>query len=256
VLTTKTIPFLLATGLLLVVPWAARAADEEIQVYEDDLSAKGESGVDVHNNFVLSGRATPAYPGEQPPLHVYRLTPEFYYGLTDSLELGLYLLSTHASDGATHMDGEKVRIKYVAPHDHEDGFYWGANLEVGRTQRLVSETPWNAQLKGILGYRYGHWTFVANPNVDWSLSAGGGAAGLSLDMRVAYAVTKETQLAVESYNQLGPVSSLGPLNAYEKQVFAVVDHEFAHFDISAGLGRGYAGDADRYTLKLIVGKHF
>src|SRR6185369_7607057 len=69
------------------------AAPEEIQVYIDDLSKPGGTGMDVHNNYVVSGSGTPDYPGALPPRHVYRLTPEFYYGLTDSLELGLYLLS-------------------------------------------------------------------------------------------------------------------------------------------------------------------
>ena len=245
-----------ATALLAGIPCASRAADEEIQVYEDDLSLQGGSGVDVHNNFVLSGRTSSSYAGEQPPLHVYRLTPEFYYGLTDSVELGLYLLSTRSASGATRFDGEKVRVKYVAPHDHEEGFYWGANLELGRTTRLVSETPWNAQLKGILGFRHDRWTIVANPNMDWSLSSGGGAADFSLDWRIAYSLSKATQLGVESYNQLGPASRLRLLSDYEKQVFIVLDHGFPSVDISAGLGRGLTGDADRWTLRLIVGKHF
>jgi hypothetical protein len=247
---------LFVAAFLLGASWRSQAADEEIQVYEDDLSSQGASGVDVHNNFVLSGRSSPSYAGEQAPQHVYRLTPEFYYGLTDSVELGLYLLSTHAADGGMHFDGEKVRIKVVAPHDHEEGFYWGGNLEVGRTSSRVSEFPWNAQLKGILGFRHEHWTFVANPNVDWSLSAQGGPADLSLDFRIAYALSKATQLGIESYNQLGPVSQPGALNHFEKQLFVVVDHEFSSLDISAGLGRGLTDDADRWTLKLIVGKHF
>ena len=211
--------------LLLGVPFTGYAADEEIQVYEDDLSPQGSAGVDVHNNFVLSGRSTPSYAGEQPPQHVYRLTPEFYYGLTDSVELGLYLLSTRASGGEIRFDGEKVRVKYVAAHDHDEGFYWGGNLELGRTTRLVSENPWNAQLKGILGFRHDRWTFVANPNVDWSLSSRGGPAELSLDFRIAYATSSTTKLALESYNVLGPVSQPGAFSGFDKQVFIVLDHD-------------------------------
>lgn len=77
----------LLAGLAFAAP-AAHAASEEIQVYLDDLSAPGQFGVDVHNNYVISGAKQPTYVGERPPNHVYRLTPEFYYGITKSLELG------------------------------------------------------------------------------------------------------------------------------------------------------------------------
>ena len=111
-----------AVCILLLASPLCLAADEEIQVYEDDLSAPGQFGVDVHNNYVLSGSHTPGYAGEQAPMHVYRLTPEFHYGLTKSVELGLYLLSTRGPEGAAHFNGPKMRIKYVPVHDVDKAF--------------------------------------------------------------------------------------------------------------------------------------
>lgn len=235
---------------------AGHAAPEEIQVYMDDMSAPGQFGVDVHNNFVPSGAKTPGYAGEQPPHHVYRLTPEFYYGLSKTVELGLYILTTRAPDGSFHNDGAKVRVKYIAPHDPDTGWFWGANLEVGRTSLRVSETPWNAELKGILGYRTGPWTFAVNPNLDWSISKGGGPVTLDIDAKVAYAVTPKTQLGFETYNELGPLSRIQALNRNSKTLYAVVDHEFEKFDLNAGIGRGLTSEADRWTIKFIVGTHF
>jgi hypothetical protein len=247
---------LVLTGCGLLLSPFAWAAEEEIQVYEDDMSAPGQFGLDVHNNFVLGGRDAPSYPGEQPPLHLYRLTPEFYYGLTQTVELGLYLLTTHAADGGAHFDGPKMRVKYLPEHDSESGFYWGANLEIGKTTQRVSEQPWNAELKGILGYRNGRWTLTANPNLDWSLSPGGGAAEASVDAKVAYSVTGETKLGIESYNELGPVSSPAPLSGYAKTLYLAVDHDFGGVDLNAGLGRGLTAAADVWTVKFIVGTHF
>ena len=247
---------LMLTGCLLLASPLCLAADEEIQVYEDDLSAPGQFGVDVHNNYVLSGSGTPGYPGEQPPLHVYRLTPEFYYGLSKTVELGVYLLSTRAPDGSAHIDGSKMRIKYVPEHDAEHGFYWGANLEIGRTSQRVSEQPWNGQLKGILGYRTGAWTFTANPNLDWSLSPGGGPADFGVDVKIAYAVTDKTKLGIESYNNLGPLGSLGPLDDYAKSLYLAMDHDFGSVDLNVGVGRGLTGAADDWTVKFIVGTRF
>lgn len=246
-------------GLMSLLAAAAipcHAAPEEIQVYLDDLSKPGKFGVDVHNNYVMSGTDVPSYPGELPPRHVYRLTPEFYYGLTKTLELGLYGLTTTGPEGSTHLDGGKLRLKYIAPHDSEAGMFWGMNLEVGRTSLRVSELPWNAQLKGILGYRAGAWTVAINPNLDGSLAAHGGPVKASLDGKVSYAIAKETKLGFEAYNELGPLSHLQSLSRNSKTLYAVVDQNFTGFDLNAGLGRGLTHEADRWVIKLIVGKHF
>ena len=245
--------------LVLLGPIASRpcaAAPEEIQVYMDDLSATGHFGLDVHNNYVLSGAGTPSYMGEQPPRHLYRLTPEFYYGISQTIELGLYVLTTLDAQGKANIDGSKVRVKYVAPHDADGGFFWGMNVEVGRTSVRVSELPWNLQLKGILGYRASHWTVAINPNLDRSMSKGGGPVMASLDGKVAYGVTEKTQLGFETYNELGPLSKIQRFNKNSKTVYAVIDHEFAGVDVNAGVGRGITGEADRWVMKAIIGTHF
>ena len=243
-----------ALGLFAAAP--CRAASEEIQVYMDDLSAPGQFGLDVHNNFVISGTGAPTYPGELPARHVYRLTPEFYLGLTKTLELGLYLLTTKGPQDNGRIEGGKMRLKYIAPHDAEAGFFWGLNLEAGRTSTRVSEMPWNAQLKGIMGYRSGPWTVAVNPNLDWSLSRHGGPVMASMDMKVAYAMASKTSIGFESYNELGPLSHLQALNRNSKTLYAVIDQEIGGIDINAGIGRGLTDDADRWVLKFIVGTHF
>src|SRR5579863_8539733 len=54
-------------ALLMSAP--AQAAPEEIQVYLDDLVGTGNFGMDVHNNYVVSGSETPDYPGGETPDH-------------------------------------------------------------------------------------------------------------------------------------------------------------------------------------------
>ena len=238
----------------------AAAAPEEIQVYLDDLSAPGQFGLDVHNNVVIKGLRDSSYPGETPSQHQYKLTPEFYYGLTPTLELGLYVLTSRSAEGNSRLDGGKVRLKYIAPHDEKAGAYWGLNLEVGRTAITASEVPWNAELKGIVGWRGGGWTLGANPNIDWSLSKGGGPAQASLDLKVAREVRAGTQLGLELYNELGPVNRfrrLDALNRNAKTLYLVLDQDLGHeVDLNLGLGRNLTNEGDRWTLKFIAGTHF
>ena len=251
----------LRTLALLATSFAAcnscPAAPEEIQVYLDDLSAPGQFGVDVHSSYVLSGSKTPGYLGETPPHRLLRLTPEFYYGISPSVELGLYLLTSRSADGNTRLDGSKLRLKYIAPHDEKAGAFWGLNLEVGRTAIQVSQTPWNAQLKGIVGLRSGSWTLGANTNLDWSLSKGGGPVAVSLDLKVAREVREHSQLGFELYSELGPLRRIQALNRNAKTLFAVLDQELGgDIDLNLGLGRGLTDDADRWVVKLVLGTHF
>lgn len=243
-------------SIAMGVSSVSQAAPEEIQVYLDDLRAPGQLGVDVHNNFVVSGRSVPEYAGEQAPAKVYRLTPEFAYGLTKTTELGVYLLSTRDRDGNLHGDGLKTRIKYIAPHDLDSGFFWGVNLEVGGSSKRVSQTRWNAEVKGIFGLRVDRWTLAVNPNVDWSLSRGGGPVTGDVDFKANYAIDASLQAGIESYNELGPLKHLSTAAANGRILFAVVDKDFGKVDVNAGLGRGISNAADRWVVKVIVGTNF
>ncbi len=222
---------------------------------EDDLLEPGQFGVDLHNNFVPSGRRKAAYAGEQPPGKVYRLTPQFAYGMSNTTELGIDVLTTRAASGSFHADGVKARIKYIAPHDAKAGFFWGANLEFGRSSLRISEQAWNAQIKGIFGYRSGPWLLAANPNFGWSLSGGGPVSG-ALDTKFSYALDATLQLGFETYNELGPLRRMSLSGDYGRTLFAVVDKDFGAFDLNLGIGRGLTPAADRWTLKFIVGANF
>ncbi|MBV8604345.1 MAG: hypothetical protein JO224_06625 [Pelomonas sp.] len=234
----------------------AGAAPEEIQVYLDDKEAPGGISVDWHNNYVLSGRSSPAYPGEQPPAEVYRLTPELNVGLTDTLEYGLYVLTSRNREGDWHANGVKMRLKYIAPHDEKQGLFWGVNIEAGKSDLAIEPYPWNAELKGIVGTHSGPWTFGLNLNLDSSLDRHAGPVDADIDIKVNYALTAKTQLGVESYNELGPLSHFDAWSRNGKTIFAVVDTEVAGLALDAGLGRGTNGNSDRWTLKFILNTPF
>ncbi|MGE5624186.1 MAG: hypothetical protein ACM3ZT_01405 [Bacillota bacterium] len=234
------------------------AAPEEIQVYIDDMTPPGNFGTDVHNNYVVSGSSVPDYPGAEAPEHVYRLTPEFYYGATDDLELGAYLLTTTQSGESPHFDGAKLRIKFIAPHDDAAGAFWGANLEIGDTSLRVSPEPWGTELKGIWGYRAEPWLFAVNTNLDWtSTRVFGGPVSLDVDTKLAWRTAGGWQVGFESYNELGPASDLGHFSRLSETLYGVIDTDLGkRFDLNAGIGRGLTPGSDRWILKFILGIHY
>lgn len=246
-------------GLLLLAATSgqAGATPEEIQVYMDEINAPGEFGLDVHNNYVVSGSRIPDYSGAQAPRHVFRITPEFSYGLTRNWELGGYLLFSRDGNGHSTIDGEKLRLKFLASRPADQAFFWGANLEVGRVERRLDENPWNAELKGMLGYHGERWTFAVNPNIDWKISGPvASPASFHLDSKIAYKIDQDFELGVESYNEFGPIRHMGHFNQQSQTVFGVLDTKVHGWDLNLGIGRGLTSVSDRWILKAIVNVPF
>src|SRR4249919_827322 len=244
---------LLAAGL---VPGAARAADEEIQVYMDEIGPPRRLGLDVHLNYVPTGRTLPDYPGQQASEGRTRITPEWSWALNSSFELGAYLpLMTIDRHGGFEADGIKGRIKWVAPRPADQAWFWGLNFELGRVKEDLDRNPWNAELKGILGTRAGPWTLAANLNIDWVVSGPdqGAPADLQLALKAGYAVGKDTSIGIETYNALGNTRTLGRFAENDHQTYLVIDKSFGRWDLNFGVGYGYGRPEDRWIVKAIVG---
>ncbi|MET3137029.1 hypothetical protein AAKU61_001381 [Undibacterium sp. GrIS 1.2] len=248
---------LLSSAFLAAVPPTANAAPEEIQVYMDEINNPHEFGLDLHNNYVISGNGTPDYSGAQPPRHVFRLTPEFSYGLTKNWELGAYILTSRDAHGGSNVDGEKLRMKYLVDKDATSPFFYGANLEVGRVNQHIDQNPWNAELKGIFGYRKDRWTLAANANIDWKISGPAPSpTSLEIDSKIAYKTDQGFDIGVESYNEIGAVRHLGQLNQQSQTIYAVIDTSIKGWDLNLGIGRGLTTVSDRWLLKAIVSVPF
>jgi hypothetical protein len=71
------------------------AAPEEIQVYQDDETQASHWGLDWHFNDTVVGSQLADFIGERSPTHVFRSTPEVYYGLGSGWELG-FIPSVHS----------------------------------------------------------------------------------------------------------------------------------------------------------------
>lgn len=231
----------------------APAAPEEIQVYMDELNDPGEIGLDLHNNYVVSGDPNVDRPGGQSAVHRYRLTPEWSVGLDHSLEFGLYLPLATVDRHGVFVDGAKIRLKWLAPRRQAQQWFWGANFEIGREGRRLDVNPWNAELKGIAGVHSGKWTAAANANFDFKVAGPAHApATLELASKVDYAVSPKTALGVESYNGIGEVRRVGRFGRSEQSTYATVDTSLGEWNVNFGVGHGYGSNGDKWIAKAIV----
>ena len=233
---------------------AAYAADEEIQVYMNEINAPGQPGLDIHTNYVTSGDGTPDYPGGQSSLHRVRVTPEFSYSLDNHFELGLYLpLATLDSGGQLRADGWKVRLKWLARHP-EHGFYYGVNYEVGRLGHHLDENPWNNEVKLIGGWEGDKWIIGSNVNFDFALSGPAKSpVSVELAVKVGYKLSATTTIGVETYNGLGTVRDFGRFSNNDQTSFVAVDTKLGRWDLNLGVGKGYATSKDSTIIKLVLG---
>ncbi|MBC2664520.1 hypothetical protein H7F51_03190 [Novosphingobium flavum] len=232
----------------------AMAADEEIQVYMDEMGDAGDIGLDIHSNYVLAGDPAPAYPGAEPALHRLRITPEWGLGLGGGFEAGLYLpLMTVAPDGVLRASGVKGRMKFIAPHE-ATGAFWGANLEIGRVKYRLDQNPWNGEFKLIAGWRNDRWELAANANIGFKVAGPVSApAELEIASKASYKVSDNLRLGVESYNGVGQFQALGQFGQSDQTTYLTIDALLGKWDINAGIGKGYGASSDTTVLKFVIG---
>lgn len=247
----------LVAVLFALLAGAARASsNDEIQVYDDAINRPGEMGLDLHMNHVISGIKQPAWPGDAPSDHSTRLTPEFSYGLNQKWEFGAYLPLLQTAGGTRYVEGAKVRIKYMAPHE-DDGFYWGVNQELGWVSLRSAEQHWNVEIRPILGWRSGRWHLTVNPIIGFELNGPNGEIpDFSPAMRASYAVSPKLSLGVEHYAGLGKVEHISPYSQQSQNTYLVVDTELADHAINFGVGKGWNAGSDKWTVKAIIGTRF
>ena len=233
---------------------SAFAAPDEIQVYLDDVRAPGETGIELHLNYVRKGRRTPDYPGEIPPHGVFRATPEFSVGLRPDWDMGLYLPTEVAPGANAYMDGARIRLKYLAPPESTKPFFWGVNVEVGYVPRHVSEDRYAAELRWILGYRTGPWLLAVNPIFGFALSGPDKSSTPDLDVnfKVARQINDEWALGFEHYAGFGRINNIPGSEQQDHVFYFAVDFERKEFGANVGIGRGLTSASDNWVVKAIL----
>ena len=250
--------FIYACGAAVAVAFGlispgAIAAPDEIQVYTEEMNDPGEFGLELHANYALDGAKELSYEGEMKAHHRLQVTPEFSYGLTKNLEAGLYVPLAMAEDGNLYNNGLRFRLKFIAPREESEAFFWGLNVEVGYSARRVSESYWGMELRPIIGYRTENWLVSFNPILDMSLSSNvSREPNFEPALKVTRKAAEGVHAGLEYYGEYGPINHTQPRNERAQYLYGVVDIEKKDFDINFGIGRGFDNASDRWVAKAII----
>jgi hypothetical protein len=245
----------LALAAALAAPASAIAIVDEIQVYVDDINKPGEKGLELHVNTTPKGRSAPAYPGDMPPRHSLRFTPEFSFGLTREFDWGFYFPTVIGSDGNFYAGGGKLRFKWmpIQPDETKGGWYAGGNLELSRLTKKYSESPYSSEVRTIFGYRAPNWLIGVNPIFEWSLSPGfrNGGPDFTLAVKAMHDVQPGVAVGFEHYAGIGKLAHPFPRNEQEHTLYLTLDVDRKPWIFNVGIGRGLTPATDRWTLKAI-----
>lgn len=245
-------------GGLMVSPVSQAALQDEVQVYDDSINDVGEFGVELHINTTPSGSGTPNYPGEVVSLHGLRLTPEFSWGLTRTVELGLYVPTVMDAQNNYQFAGLKGRVKWLPlqPDATLGGWFAGLNFELAHVKPEYDQARYSTETKMIGGYRGMHSLVSVNFNVGTEIEGpnAGQRPELSLSVKATRELRNHPSLSpgVELYTDLGRVGQLLADRDQERRLFLTLDLERKPWEFSFGIGRGLTPAADAWTLKMIT----
>jgi hypothetical protein len=228
---------------------------DEVQVYDEAINERGERGLEVHVNTTPSGRRTSDYPGEVPPWHAWRVTPEFSYGLTHTVELGLYVPMLRDATGRFDIAGLKLRLKWLPlMAEGGQGAFAGVNLELSRLGQRYSESRTSMESRFILGYRAGEWLMAINPILGFNLSDGMASDRPALDVatKVTRNVASGLAAGVEYHAAPGSWGRTQGWQQQDQRVYLTLDVDRKPFVFNVGVGRGLTDASDRWTVKAIV----
>jgi hypothetical protein len=236
---------------MLVAPVLADAQTDEIQVYAAEIASPGEFTLTLHDNYTPEGLKHPAFLGGIVPDRALNGVPEWAYGATDWLELGLYLpVYTLTHDRNAYIESTKLRTLFVVPHADDRTFFYGINFEYSRNAVRWEPSRYSGEIRPIVGVRFGPVEVVVNPILDTDFNSLS-KLDFAPETRLAYNFSKKWAVAVENYADLGAIKHMQPGNEQSQSIFAVVDFN-GKTDVEFGIGKGLNDATSQVVFKLML----
>ncbi len=256
-----TITLAVALCTVAYVP-VVRAAADEIVVFTDEFEQKGAVGYVVHLNYAARARKTAEYPGEQAPHRIFRVMPEMAWGFAEKWNLGVHVpFSYNTNTNNSTADGLKVRLHYLNVNQRGPGnaIFYGANYEIAIYHERITESRYNAEVRGILGMRRGDWKFTVNPIFNQALSTNPGGRPVEFEAftQVMCGLGDHFALGVEHFASFGRVSRPTFGSQSGQVTYIVADIKTSkHYEIHLGIGHGWTDAADKRVFKALIGLPF
>jgi hypothetical protein len=240
--------------LLVLALAPAQAQTDEIQVYDAAIAKPGVFNLTWHNNYTPTGRKAPDFPGGIVPDGTLNGVTEWAYGVTDWFEAGLYApLYSVTGSGDVKLNGVKLRALFVSPDADKRTFFYGVNFEFSYNATSWDAKRFTSEIRPIFGWHLGQVDLIFNPIFDNSYE-GFSRLDFAPATRVAYLLSNRWAVALEEYDDFGPLRRFNDGRDQSHQLFAVVDYAGEPVTAEAGIGFGMTPASDNVVLKLILSR--
>jgi hypothetical protein len=249
---------LIALILALTAPPALAQGNFEIQVYGSELTAPGQTMIELHSNTAVKGttRTEDGVVRTQGAVHE---TLELTHGFTPWFETGFYLFTSIQPDSGWEWVGDHIRPRVRAPESWNWPVGVSLSTEIGYQRRAFSTDTWTWEIRPIVDQKIGPWYWSFNPAVDKSLKGANAGKGFGFipAAKVSYDVTSRVAAGVEYYGDIGPISRIDPPRQQQHLVFSVIDVDLGpRWEFNFGVGAGLTPGTDRLIIKMILGYRF
>jgi len=143
------------------------------------------------------------------------------------------------------------------PHADDRRFFYGVNFEFSYNGEHWDEQRSTQEIRPIFGWHLGAFDLIFNPILDNSYK---GVEKLEFvpATRFAYNLSKKWAVAIEEYDDFGPLEDFYPADERSHQLFGVFDYTGAGLTLEGGIGFGLTPATDDLAVKFIFAKdlHF
>ena len=253
---------IVAAGVLLAGP--AKALDFfELEVYPATTEGKGLHELELHSSYVANGRSPTEeeLDGEEPRRHrLLRESVEYNYGLTDKIDLAVYVDTQKPNGDEVEYAGTRVRLRGAlfdqGRYPVDLGWYLEAEMPHGTQSDLEFE------FRPILSRDFGRFSLDLNPTCELpTVSQERRTLEFKYGARVYYRMSRLLQPGVEFYGDIGQIRDVDPSRAQEHYVFPILyarlpGNILPGLKLALGPGFGLTRGSDPVILKAVVEYEF
>lgn len=230
----------------------------EIQVYGSETVEKGNTMVELHSNYTISG-SNAAANGELPTNHVVHETIEITHGWTPWFETGFYFFNSIGDGGRTAYVGSHIRPRVAAPQSWNWPVGVSISTEFGFQKSAFSANTSTLEIRPIVDKKWNKLYISVNPTLEKSFAGPDVNRGFTFSPNVkgSYDVTKVVALGLEYYGSTGPFFHYDAFKQQDHQLFVATDLNFdPKWEVNGGIGYGFTSNTDKAIVKIIIGRRF
>lgn len=224
----------------------------ELEAYRAGTRGRGAMYVESFSSVVARGSRS-AEGRLLPTEHLVRSSLEMNYGLTDLVDLALYLDTAKPEGRDVRYGGLRLRARGpIAQTRLPFDVGWYAELELPR--REFADEDAAVELRGIVSREWGAFSLRLNPTLEQALNGdeADDGPGFQYAARAGYEVYGPVALALEGFGDTGSLHEIGshPMQHYLLPLIRV--EPTASFEVAVGPGFGLTRSSDDLFVKLVL----